>query len=327
MKMKKLSVIIPMYNSSKFIEEAVKSVLVQKNIDIEVIVVDDGSTDNSCAKLAKYRNEICLFHKENGGASSARNFGLRNCSGDYVMFLDADDYIDDCTICSRCVGILENNALCDFCMFNLKHLNEETHEIKKNRGYPKRILSLSKSHEISKELLVSGHFPASPCFKIIRKEFLLKNHLFFMEGTIAEDVEWCVRLLIASKTFRVLKDDAYVYRKGINTSVTGILTKKKCIDLYDVIKRSVLDVNKVLDLDFRYTLLSAMAYEYCVLLGNVSIIKDEETLLKIKSLDYLLDYTLFPKMKYVSVLYRLFGFDFFVRILGFYISRFARSRV
>lgn len=324
--MKKLSVIIPMYNSSEFIEEAVNSVLVQKDIDIEVIVVDDGSTDNSCSKLAKYGNEICLLHKENGGASSARNFGLRKCTGEYVMFLDADDYIDDCNICSRCIKLLNKNGY-DFSMFRLKYLNNETKSIIRLPNYPTSIRTVSDSSRIIEILVRNGIFPASPCFKILKKSFLLKNNLFFEEGVVAEDIEWFVRVLISSNSFGVLDDDAYVYRKGINTSVTGGMTISKCYDLFHAISKSVNEINKQESVAFKQALLSAMGYEYCILLGNAYLINDKKLMSDVKKSIYLLGYSSFPKIKLVYLIYRIFGFGVLARALGFYIKNNAKSNV
>ena len=89
----KLSVIIPLYNAEIYIKEALDSLLAQKGIDIEIIVVDDESQDNSAEIVKKY--PVHYYKKTNGGASSARNYGLKHASGKYIMFLDADDYLKD----------------------------------------------------------------------------------------------------------------------------------------------------------------------------------------------------------------------------------------
>ena len=89
--MPKVSVVIPMYNSSKYICEAIDSVLAQTYKDFEIIVIDDGSTDNSREAVSKYGEKIRYFYKNNGGSPSARNLGLKNALGDYVAMLDSDD--------------------------------------------------------------------------------------------------------------------------------------------------------------------------------------------------------------------------------------------
>ena len=93
----KISVIIPVYNTLNCLERCVDSVCGQIYENLEIILVDDGSTDGTgqlCDRLAKRDSRIRVYHKENGGASSARNMGLQKSSGDYVGFVDSDDYID-----------------------------------------------------------------------------------------------------------------------------------------------------------------------------------------------------------------------------------------
>ena len=97
----KVSVIIPLYNASNYLNKCISSVLNQTYKNIEIIVVNDGSTDNSfelCTNWAKRDNRIVLINKENGGVSSARNLALERSRGDLVLFLDADDYLDACAI-------------------------------------------------------------------------------------------------------------------------------------------------------------------------------------------------------------------------------------
>ena len=95
--MKLISVIVPVYNTEKYIEKCVMSILNQTYKNLEIILIDDGSTDNSpqiCDSLAEKDNRITVIHQPNGGVSSARNIGLDNTHGDYITFVDSDDYIE-----------------------------------------------------------------------------------------------------------------------------------------------------------------------------------------------------------------------------------------
>ncbi len=94
--MKLISVIVPVYNTEKYIEKCVMSILNQTYKNLEIILIDDGSTDNSpqiCDSLAEKDNRITVIHQPNGGVSSARNIGLDNTHGDYITFVNSDDYI------------------------------------------------------------------------------------------------------------------------------------------------------------------------------------------------------------------------------------------
>ena len=93
-----ISIIIPVYNVEKYLERCVKSVINQTYKNLEIILVDDGAKDNSgkmCDELSKLDSRIKVIHKENGGLSDARNFGLKIATGDYIGFVDSDDYIAD----------------------------------------------------------------------------------------------------------------------------------------------------------------------------------------------------------------------------------------
>ena len=92
-----VSVVIPVYNVEPYLHECVKSVVEQTYTNIEIILVDDGSTDNSgtlCDEFALSDSRICVFHKKNGGLSDARNYGIRQSHGSLISFIDSDDYVD-----------------------------------------------------------------------------------------------------------------------------------------------------------------------------------------------------------------------------------------
>lgn len=122
-----VSVIIPMYNASRYIEETIQSVLDQTWSNIEIIVVDDGSTDNSYNIVSDINsNKIRLFHQENQGAPVARNFGFSQSKGDYIQYLDADDLLSPNKIEDQLQLLLCNDTCCvSFCPFVVYQDNQE----------------------------------------------------------------------------------------------------------------------------------------------------------------------------------------------------------
>ena len=96
---KLVSVIVPVYNSEKYLEECIESILNQTNQDFELLLVNDGTNDNSQKIIdeyvAKYPDKVYGFVKENGGLSDARNYGVERAKGEYIIFIDSDDYVDD----------------------------------------------------------------------------------------------------------------------------------------------------------------------------------------------------------------------------------------
>lgn len=109
--MKKVSIILPIYNVEKYLEKCVNSVINQTYQNIEVILVDDGSKDSSgriCDELVESDNRIKVIHKKNGGLASARNAGYEVATGEYIMYIDSDDVIKN-DIAEKCVSAMEKN--------------------------------------------------------------------------------------------------------------------------------------------------------------------------------------------------------------------------
>lgn len=123
-----ISVIIPVYNCEKYLHRCLDSILKQSYRDIEVILVDDGSTDYSLSICKDYQNKdtrFKVFHKENGGPSSARNYGLDRCNGDYIVFVDSDDYLSINYLQELYDAMIKNNAEVVFCAYDTEYSNKE----------------------------------------------------------------------------------------------------------------------------------------------------------------------------------------------------------
>lgn len=319
----KLSVIIPLYNAEKYIGKAIDSVLFQKGIEVECIVVDDDSTDKS-AEIAK-SYPVNYFHKQNGGASSARNLGLKYATGEYIMFLDADDFISDDTICRKCIDKIINREL-DFCLFTYQYYNEQNSTFASSFKYNTDWEELENSNILLNEMIGNGHFPASPCFRILKRSFIESNKLYFKEGTTSEDVLWFTEVLIASSRFSVINNDAYKYRKGITTSVTGSPSLKKCLNFCDILKYSVACVSGIQDEAKQYALYSALNYEYMILLANsYKYYSNLELRNNIKQFKFLFKYILFPRTKFLNYFYLMFGLRLTSKVLNYYLLRNSKS--
>ena len=320
-----LSVIIPMYNASKYIIEAVNSLLRQKDVSIEVIIVDDGSTDNSLEKLQQYGNRLVISKKENGGAASARNMGLLKAQGEFIMFLDADDYISDENICSKCIAKLRNDNL-DIIFFSYKYLNNTTKQTTIPWKFPKKAILSSNYIEIQNLLIKKGIFLASPCFRILKRNFLIDNNIYFKEGRTAEDIDWYIKTITKTKHIGIIDNCAYVYRKSIVNAVTNCISIQKCEDLYSSILDSVLLVKSIKNEKFKNTLLSAIAYEYCILISNVYSINAYNLFSdRLKKMKYLLKYETFSRVRYIRILCSFVGLKITAKILSYYQKKYAKS--
>lgn len=171
----KVSVIIPVYNSEKYIERCIESVLNQTFQNFELIVINDGSKDNSQEILEgykeKYANKIMLINQENMGVSKTRNKAIKIANGEYIVFIDNDDYIDNDYIETHIQNIEEVNA--DIVMSGYRRVN-----IDKKVLFKQKLLNTNWSKYIV----------LAPWAKIYKREFLLKNNIEFLDYAIGEDV-------------------------------------------------------------------------------------------------------------------------------------------
>lgn len=181
-----VSVIIPVYNADRYIEKCIESVVNQTFQDFEGIIINDGSTDNSRSIVEEYAEsfpgKLKVFHKENGGLSSARNFGLEKVSGKYVTFLDADDYLDDKYL-EILVKAAEENR-CDMVCSGQYKVRENGDVVKSIIYYPQEGKCLTR------RLNISG--------KIYRSDYINKWGVRFPDGKTYEDNSFNLQMLFLS---------------------------------------------------------------------------------------------------------------------------------
>lgn len=223
--MVKVSVIIPVFNVEKYLEECLESILAQSMKEIEIICVNDGSIDNSLNILRKYEAEypqIKVLDQLNGGQSAARNRALSCASGEYVYFMDSDDLLT-----SRALEELyqvSSEKQLDILYFSGTSFFEDKELAKKHKGFVNNYYRKGDYTEVrdGQKMLVTlidnGDYFVSPCLQLIRRAFLDQNNLRFYEGIIHEDNCFSFQaLLLAEKVFCV--NDIYFYRRVRGASV------------------------------------------------------------------------------------------------------------
>lgn len=319
----KLSVIMPLYNAEEYVAKAIESVLGQKGIEVECIVVDDGSTDKSADVVARY--PVQYFVKDNGGASSARNFGLQQATGDYVMFIDADDFISDKSICCQCIDLIDRKKL-DFVLFTYQYYNTVTKKYGASINYPQSLEGIYETEALLPQMIRNGLFPASPCFRVLKRDYIMSNKLFFIEGTTSEDVEWYIRLLLASKRFGVINNDAYKYRKGDTASVTGSSSLRKCNNFARMLQLATEATEKCTNPIIQGSVFSGLNYEFSILLANCAQFnRNRELFYDLKKLTSLTKYTDFPRTRIIKIVLNILGIRLTSSLLGWYANRNAKS--
>lgn len=228
----KFSIIIPVYNVEKYIERCILSCTNQNlsSSEYEIIVINDGSPDNSLKiinELAQGCNNIKIFSQENQGLSVARNNGLKFAKGEYVWFVDSDDWIEPSCLLD----------LYDKCNeFNLDVLLFDANDWIGEVCTKRLTLTLFDKFPIDgKTYLLSDKIVFPVCFKIIKRDFLMQNNLFFMENIMHEDNEFIPRMFFfAKKVLRVDKNFYNVYNNP--KSITRSANPKKSFDLIKVAK-------------------------------------------------------------------------------------------
>ncbi len=204
----KYSVIIPAYNSERTIKRCIESITLQNRPDVEIIIINDGSTDKTesiCKTLQTKYNNLVYMYKENSGVSSARNSGLSMATGEFFMFVDSDDYVDD-----KCFDTIDKyiQSNVDFYQFGFSVVAngvvEETREFSECEA-----TTLSEKESFISEGIVTRSIN-SPCAKIYKRKIIEKNNLRFCEElSIGEDLTFVFSFLLSSDNFESVSDKIY----------------------------------------------------------------------------------------------------------------------
>ena len=313
-----VSVIIPVYRTEQYLKQCVDSVLSQTYREIEIILVDDGSPDKSgmiCDEYTKNDSRVKVIHKENGGSSSARNAGLYAAQGEYVLFLDSDDYY----LNTNCIEILVNkarNEKCDIVLFQSLNAYVEKNKFIDNEGaYDVDAINGKNRNEIFYYLVKNNKAVATPVNKLIESKIIRERDIYFREGITGEDIDWAVRLFVAAKKIVAVNEMVYVYRKENVNSVTHNVSKKSINDFLETIKVVIKWANDW-DKEFAETTFSYMAFVYATLYCNIAKYGDPLEFTEVKEYDWLFRYAIDKKTKLVRVIYRLFGFKNGIKIIG-----------
>lgn len=230
--MSKLSVIIPVYNNENDLERCFNSILNQNINDLEIIVVNDGSTDNSDKIIQEYEKnhqEIKYFKKENTGVADSRNYGIEKASGKYIMFLDADDYLDIALYKNIKKYIDEDIDLIKY-KIQIVDKDENTIELVQGATFEK-----TNGEEGFSELYSTDVLLDSPCAYIIKKEIFEKNDLKFKVGTEHEDFGLIPFVIIFAKTMVSINFYGYYYVQTDNSITRNNDYKKSVKKAYDAL--------------------------------------------------------------------------------------------
>lgn len=233
-----LSIIVPIYNVENYLEECLESLLKIKNINYEVILVDDGSKDGSYKIAKKYLEKnkeiIKLIQKVNGGQSSARNVGIKIAEGEYISFVDSDDFIN-ATEFEKIVFKIKKNNL-ELGIGNLYKIEPNQVILYRRKIAENKIYS---GVEFVEECIKNNCHRTESWINIYKREFLLKNNLFFKEGVIYEDALFIMKAFYYTKKVMYFNIDFYNYRYNPESTINKKVTCKNYYSAYKILNELI----------------------------------------------------------------------------------------
>lgn len=314
-----VSVVIPVYNVFPYLERCIQSVLNQTYKDLEIILIDDGSTDESGALCDKYANQdtrIHAFHQKNMGLSAARNAGIRNSSGDYIVFMDSDD---EWLIPNGIEQMLQKKEkLTDLIFFKQVDFWKDGRRVT-TKDYDVNYLSnLPDAQAVFSHLVVTQCLEVSACFLLVRRQLLVDNNIYFPIGYISEDIYWSFHLwqYAHDVTFHNLDFYGYYHRKDSLSRTVTIRVYNSYDKIFSFWKEQCNSgcVNAMPIRFYLANLWITRGYKYHML---KAVDKPEALTFLHRHVD-LLNYAATPKTKKVAMLVKSVGIKNTVVVLGIY---------
>ena len=277
--MKKISIIIPVYNTAKYLKRCLDSVLAQSYKDFEMVIINDGSTDNSEQIINEYKDKypdlISYYNKPNTGVASTRNFGIEKAKGEYIMFLDSDDYIDKVLL--KTLEQYTNKDI-DLIKFKLQRVDEEgkTLEIVPGATFEETTGEDGFNKLYSTDVLLD-----SPCVYLIKKEIFAKNNLKFTVGTEHEDFGLIPFIIVLAKTMVSVNFYGYFYIQSDNSITRNEDYKRTIKKAYDALKHydNAIQLTKKLNLN-KLTIQNIRIYYTNAIILKAKELHDEEQEIK-----------------------------------------------
>lgn len=282
--MSKVSIIVPVYNVEDYIEKCLNSLINQTLRDIQIIIVNDGSTDKSKDIIQKYLDDdrILYLEKENGGLSDARNYGIPYATGDYIGFIDSDDFIEYDMYEKMYNKAIEENSDMVECDFYWEYTNKKKEDI--------GVLYDNKKEALIKARVVAWN-------KIIKKEILNKTKIIFPKGLRYEDIEFTYKIIPHLEKISFVKEPLVHYIQR-NTSIANTQNERtgEIFNIFD----NVISYYKEKNLYDEYK--EELEYSYvrillCSSLKRITKIKDKQIRKKIIDKTWKMLNNTFPNWK------------------------------
>lgn len=255
--MAKYTFIVPVYNVELYLDRCVESIVNQMFSDFDVVLVDDGSTDSSgllCDGWAKRNQCIRVIHKSNGGLSDARNVGLDEADGKYVIFVDSDDFVSEnlCSIVDKFIELEPDVVVYD--------------AIKSTGGFICHDISLVgkclDGASFLKESLMKGEMPMAAVLYVYKRSFLIDHNLHFKKGILHEDEHFTPRALLLARKVVYSGEKCYKYEIRPGSITTKTDKRKNVSDLFETCKELKVLYEDIKDDKLKKLLLDSLVEKY-----------------------------------------------------------------
>lgn len=316
----KYSIIVPVYKVEKYLGQCVDSILKQTYKDFELILVDDGSPDNCpaiCDNYAAENKNVTVFHQKNRGLANARNSGLKIAKGDYIIFIDSDDYLSSEDALAKIDRVLEQKP--DVLVFGYRKYFESTDSFgspvcdfptDKNVLPPEQFLSY---------LITKDSYTGTAWAKVFKHELLLSNNIKFKEGMISEDTDFYLQIMLSAKSYTAINEALYTYRMRPD-SISHAVKEQSLTDNLWIMETWPDKINTLAkDGGLKKTLMQIMARymgNFMVLYSSYNHKIRSKYFNRVKNVTYLFDYAVTQRAIIIHRFIRLFGLRLTVLMLS-----------
>lgn len=314
------SVILPIYNVEKYLEECVDSILTQTFTDFELILVDDGSKDKSgeiCDYYAKKDGRVKVIHKQNGGQASARNAGFEMATGESVVFIDSDDFVTKTSFLQDLYeSFIASGA--DIVLYKHAKFVNDLSPCTYSFSFTNAI---ENNDELLLELVKKDTYFGMAWSKSFKRSLAQDNGVRFDPTLSCEDMDWYFNLVFKAEQIRAI-DETYIAYRQREGSVTATIKIKNLADFVLTLEKWSKNIESAeISPKKKLALMGALAKYYSNLLITYTRLKDKskkEYKSRIKKLSYLLDYSLSSRPQQIKRFYKLVGFNGVILMLKIY---------
>ena len=321
------SIIVPVYNVEKYLCECIDSILTQSFTDYELILVDDGSPDNCpamCDSFASDDKRVKVIHKENGGLSDARNAGIKAAVGQYVMFVDSDDYIEEGSLGRIAETVLHGESK-DIVFLNALCLYPDGRAAVYGARFTKSDFKNKSKAEILKYLTTLPQFHVSACVKLVKREVINANSLFFTKGLLCEDVDWSVKLYLCAESFGCCEYLHYYNRQEREGSIMYKFSEKRYADIFFIITKWI-EASKGKYREYKDIIRLFMSHQYFALVlmyGNNGMQNRSAYKKGLNEYSWLLGFSGSKKALILRAFDKVFG----IKMLSFALNIYSKMRI